>query len=295
MKRCAFLSMDNLDDFEVYDELLYEPLQNRGWKVDEISWRNKSVDWDQYEAVIIRSPWDYQEAPNAFIEVLEEIESSTAILENSLDIVKWNINKRYLRDLENDGIEIVPTLWQDEFHEDQLPSFFDELDSDEIVIKPTISAGADNTFWVKETNQQEYINILTSVFKDQPFLVQPFMQNIVNEGEFSVFFFGDTYSHTILKTPKVNDFRVQEEHGGRLKKVKPEKQLLSIARESLANITPLPLYTRADYVRTDDNSFALMELELIEPSLYFNMDSESPERFAEVFNNRMEKRLASIS
>ncbi|NGP86787.1 ATP-grasp domain-containing protein [Fodinibius halophilus] len=295
MKRCAFLSMDNLDDFEVYDELLYEPLKNRGWEVDEVSWRNEETDWDQYDAVIIRTPWDYQDAPKAFIEVLKDIDASSAILENSLDTVKWNIDKRYLQDLHRDGIEIVPTLWKDEFHKEQLPSFFDELETDEIVVKPTISAGADNTYWIKQKNQSEYLEELAEVFEDRPFLVQPFMQNIVEEGEFSVFFFGDTYSHTILKTPKTDDFRVQEEHGGRLNKVEPEKSLLTIARKTLNNITPLPLYTRADYVRTAKNSFALMELELIEPSLYFNMDPESPERFADVFDEWMNKRLTGTT
>ena len=107
------------------------------------------------------------------------------------------------------------------------------------------------------------------------------------EGEFSLFYFGDTYSHTILKTPKQDDFRVQEEHGGRLKKVEPEKALQKIGKEILDQLEPQPLYTRIDFVRTAEDGFALMELELIEPSLYFNMDPESPERFANVFDDWM--------
>ncbi|HKK45532.1 MAG TPA: hypothetical protein VJ964_08425, partial [Balneolaceae bacterium] len=92
---------------------------------------------------------------------------------------------------------------------------------------------------------------------------------------------------------KKDDFRVQEEHGGILKKVTPEKKLRSSARELHTKITPEPLYSRMDYVRTAENTFALMELELIEPSLYFNMDPESPERFAKVFDHWMEARLAN--
>ena len=116
------------------------------------------------------------------------------------------------------------------------------------------------------------------------------MDYITQEGEFSVFFFGDTYSHTILKTPKANDFRVQEEHGGKLTLVDPEDDLLDVARQTRDMIHPEPLYTRADYVRTSHNTHALMELELIEPSLYFNMDQESPKRFARVFDEWMKKR-----
>lgn len=114
------------------------------------------------------------------------------------------------------------------------------------------------------------------------------MDGIIKEGEFSLFFFGETYSHTILKTPKPSDFRVQEEHGGRLKLVKnPEENLMNSARKLLEKIDPLPLYSRMDYVRTNNHLFALMEIELIEPSLYFNMDPFSPKRFASVLDDWM--------
>ncbi|PAU95744.1 hypothetical protein CK503_01405 [Aliifodinibius salipaludis] len=292
MKYCAFLSMDNLDDFEVYDHLLFKPLKELGWQAEEVSWRNENIDWDSYDAVIIRSPWDYQDDPQTFLKVLEEIEQSEAVLENSLEIVKWNIDKTYLRDLESRGLEIVPSLWYQKFNSDLFPSIFTDLKSAEIVIKPTISAGADNTFRIHKSNYGIFVNDLKSVFKNRPFLVQPFMDNITAEGEFSVFFFGDIYSHTILKTPKTNDFRVQEEHGGRLTLVEPEEDLLKTARAMRDLIDPEPLYTRADYVRTAENTFALMELELIEPSLYFNMDPESPKRFAKVFDEWMEKKLS---
>lgn len=290
MKRCAFLSMDNLDDFEVYDHLLYEPFKELGWHAEEVSWRSNDVDWDHYDAVIIRSPWDYQKEPKAFLDVLAEIDQSDALLENSLEIVKWNIDKTYLRDLESHGIEIVPSLWYQTFNSDLFPSVFTDLKSEEIVIKPTISAGADDTFRIHKSNYDIFVDDLKTVFKDRPFLMQPFMDNITAEGEFSVFFFGDTYSHTILKTPKTNDFRVQEEHGGRLTLVEPEEDLLDVAGTMRDMIQPEPLYTRADYVRTTEDTFALMELELIEPSLYFNMDPESPKRFAKAFNEWMEKK-----
>lgn len=295
MKKCAFLSMNNLDNFEVYDHLLYQPLGERGWEAEEVSWRNPRVDWDSYDAVLIRSPWDYQDDHLAFLDVLQNIESSSAILENSLEIVEWNIDKSYLRDLEENNIEIVPSLWHDHFEKDMLPAFFDRLNTSEVVIKPTVSAGADNTFRITKLNFSQYLEELGSIFHYRPFLVQPFMENITEEGEFSVFFFGDTYSHTILKTPKTNDFRVQEEHGGRLKKVQPEDKLLNTARKALHQISPAPLYTRADFVRTARGSFALMELELIEPSLYFNMDPKSPERFAKVFDKWMKSRLQGHS
>ncbi|NGP76247.1 hypothetical protein G3570_06360 [Balneolaceae bacterium YR4-1] len=294
MPRCAFLTMDNLDEFEVYDDLLLEPLSKFGWSVDMVSWRNRKARWDQYEAVIIRSPWDYQQDAELFMHVLEEIDRSPALLENPLELVTWNIDKIYLRELQEKGVLIVPTLWSKNFHIRDLESAFEKLNTCELVIKPTVSANADNTFWLDRQSLSKKADELVEVFSSRPFMIQPFMENIVSEGEFSLFYFGGEYSHTILKTPAKGDFRVQEEHGGILASADPEKKLLQRAEQTMQFLEPQPLYARADYVRTEDNDFALMELELIEPSLYFNMDPESPERFARIFDHWMKKKKNSL-
>ncbi|MGB0496505.1 MAG: hypothetical protein ACPGJI_09115, partial [Kangiellaceae bacterium] len=115
MKNCVILTMDNLEDFECYDSLLKEPMKNIGWNTHEISWRAENIDWDQYDAVIIRSPWDYQEDADAFMKVLTDIEQSKAILLNGIDLVKWNINKKYLAELHEKGVPIVPTIWKNNY------------------------------------------------------------------------------------------------------------------------------------------------------------------------------------
>ena len=290
MPRCAFLTMDSLDEFEVYDDLLIKPLSQLGWSVDMVSWRDRQVDWNTFEAVIIRSPWDYQQDAQLFMQVLEEIDQSSARLENPLDLVKWNIDKTYLRELEQEGILIVPTLWGRRLEAEQLDKAFEQLDTRELVIKPTVSANADDTFRVKQEVKLQTKREMLRTFYDRAYMIQPFMKSIVTEGEFSLFYFGGEYSHTILKTPGKGDFRVQEEHGGILASVEPETKLLKRAQQTMARLQPQPLYARADYVRTEDDDFALMELELIEPSLYFNMDPESPRRFARIFDRWMEEK-----
>jgi glutathione synthase/RimK-type ligase-like ATP-grasp enzyme len=117
-------------------------------------------------------------------------------------------------------------------------------------------------------------------------MVQPFVNAIVDEGEYSLFYFGGVYSHTILKSPKRGDFRVQEEHGGRITAVAPEHDLRETADNIVASISQL-LYARVDLVRNDSGKFLLMELELIEPALYFRMDEESPRRFATALDELM--------
>ncbi|WP_448565834.1 ATP-grasp domain-containing protein [Thalassotalea ganghwensis] len=295
MKHCAILSMDCLDDFEVYDQLIEAPLAGLGWQVSTVSWRNRNVSWSEFEAVIIRTPWDYQEDPQAFLAVLQEIEQSTAHLENALDIVRWNIDKRYLRELAQLGVKIVPTSWQlarkhVALTTDELSQFFADVNQSQIIIKPTVSANADNTFWLTKDNANTQIDNLNEAFSHRDFMVQPFVDSVVKEGEYSLFYFNGHYSHAILKTPKQGDFRVQEEHGGQLSLVTPEQSLLTAANKTLSAIKQLfqtPLYARVDFVRFD-NDFALMEAELIEPSLYFNMDKQSASRFAHAFVERMQ-------
>ncbi len=281
--------MDNLDDFEVYDHLIEQPLNKLGWEMDTVSWRDSTANWDDYDVVIIRSPWDYQDEPEAFMQVLENIEASSAQLENNLATVRWNIDKEYLKSLEKQGVDIVPTLWCKTFDENELANFFAHFAIDQIVLKPRISANADNTFWLRKENYQDNIAELKTAFSTRPFMVQPFMESVLNEGEFSLFYFDGQYSHAILKTPKDNDFRVQEEFGARHISISPEAVLEAQALATLQALKAtngMPLYARVDFVRYGDK-FALMEAELIEPSLYFNMDEQSAGRFAKAFANKM--------
>ena len=290
LKSCAILTMNNLDDFEAYDNLIEQPLIDLGWKMQMVSWRDENVNWNDFAAVIIRSPWDYQDDAPAFLDVLNNIEQSSAHLENSLTTVEWNIDKKYLRELECDGVNIVKTLWREKLTLQHVGEYFDELNVDQLVIKPRISANADNTFWLTKDNYQTFYPQLEKAFSASEFLVQPFMESVIKEGEFSLFYFNGVYSHAILKTPKDHDFRVQEEHGGRLASITPETSLIDHAEQALNAIKAqigMPLYARVDFVRCEQG-FALMEAELIEPSLYFNMDEQSATRFAQAFVNRMQ-------
>jgi hypothetical protein len=290
LQHCAILTMNNLDDFEVYDNLIDQPLFALGWETHMLSWRDENVNWNDYAAVIIRSPWDYQDDALAFLRVLNNIEKSNAHLENSLATVEWNIDKKYLRELESNGVDIVKTLWRENLTEQQVAEYFTELNVNQLVIKPRISANADNTFWLTRENWRTFYPQLDQAFSASEFLVQPFMESVIKEGEYSLFYFNGQYSHTILKTPKDSDFRVQEEHGGRLAAITPEKSLTSHAEQTLNAIKAqigMPLYARIDLVRSDEG-FDLMEAELIEPSLYFNMDEESATRFAQAFVVRMQ-------
>lgn len=274
--------MDSLAGYVSDDELAIAPLAELGWDVATISWRDNTVDWNDFEIVVVRTPWDYQNDPYAFLEVLRRIDASTARLENPLSIIEWNLDKRYLRDLESKGVKIVPTVWpEDEVNENAFSEWQSFFDSGELIIKPTVSATAHDTFRLRNFDPN-----LVKVFADRSFMVQPFINAIVDEGEFSLFYFSGEYSHTILKSPKHGDFRVQEEHGGLISAVVAETELRETAESILTPLSPM-LYARVDLVLNDSGEVMLMELELIEPALYFRMDDESPQRFAAALDKLM--------
>jgi len=275
--------MDSLEDFECYDKLTFTAMNDLGWDVSEVSWRSDK-DWNEFRYVVIRSPWDYQDHAHDFMSVLNEIENSSATLLNPLSIIEWNINKHYLIDLQNIGIEIVPSIWCEHLTEGDVNNAYAHFETKELIIKPAVSAGASDTYRVPQQSITEFCTEHLSKFNQRQCLIQPFMPAIVDEGEYSLFYFNSELSHCILKTPKSDDFRVQEEHGGRLKLVEePEQSLLNAANATLKQISENLLYARLDFVR-HNNAFVLMEAELIEPSLYFNLDEKSPERFAKAFD-----------
>ena len=122
------------------DELAIEPLERLGWEVKTISWRDETVDWDEFFAVIIRTTWDYQKSPAEFLEVLRRIDRSKTRLENSLKTVEWNLSKLYLRELESRGVKIVPTIWGEEkVSEAKFEEWRHRFETNEIILKPIIS------------------------------------------------------------------------------------------------------------------------------------------------------------
>ena len=281
MKKLAFLSMDDLQDFFVYDELLLAPFAAQGYEVDTISWHQPDVDYSIYEAVIVRSPWDYQQYETEFVACLKRIERQTRLI-NSLPLMLWNFNKQYLKDLEAAGVPVLPTRWLSRFEQSAITGAFSEFACDELVIKPCVSANADDTFRLTPERLATNIGELATCFAGRECMVQPFVSSVTEQGEVSLFYFAGELSHAILKQPKAGDFRVQEEHGGSLQAITPEPAMLTNALAALNAMPDDYLYARVDLLWFA-GEWRIIELELIEPSLYFNLDEHSPQRFVNAY------------
>ncbi len=282
MSRIAFLTMDSLAEFVSYDELVADCLEARGIQVDNVSWRSRTVKWDAYEMVIIRSPWDYQQAADDFITVLESIDASAAVLWNPLEVVRWNVRKTYLQELQDRGITIVPTQFVQSPTVSQMRGMFEVFASDQIVIKPVVGANANDTFWLRQDSSAAELQQIEALYSRRLALLQPFIPSVTEYGETSLIFFGGEYSHSVLKTPQTGDFRVQEEHGSRIQSIVPNPALIEFSQRVLAPIPQRTLYARVDLVELPNGQPAVMELELIEPSLYLSYDADSAARFADV-------------
>lgn len=313
--RCAFLTTDDLEGYVVDDRYAADALRDRGWTVEEVAWDDGETSWDAFDVVVVRSTWDYHHRLEAFLEVLSEIDESGTPLFNALPLVRWNARKTYLQELGRAGIEVVPTAWRERLEEGELDELFDELRTGEIVVKPVVGAGADDLFRISRSGQGTASRVLKDelqrdgrssledgerslealvekTFADRALLAQPFLSEIVDEGEYSLCYFGGRFAHAVRKEPADRDFRVQEERGAKILPADPDRSLIDWGRrvidttvELVEKVSRPPLYARVDLVRTERGPL-LMELELIEPALYFRIDPPAGEQFADVLAGR---------
>ena len=290
MRRCAFLTLAEPGHYVVDDDLAHAPLLALGWEVESVPWARPDADWASYDAVVIRSTYDYIAAPDDFLRALAAVDEAGTPLFNSLELVRWNLRKRYLEDLAGRGVPTVPTLWRDAVRSADLDDFFDELSAEEIVIKPVVGANASGAFRFDRRSAAAGSRELDAFYASRDAMVQPFVRAIVEEGEYSLFYFDGELSHAIRKTPKDADFRVQEEHGGLIRSVAPGTALRAAGARVMSALDETPLYARTDLVRFGpDDDFRLMELELIEPSLYFRTDDGAAARFAGALDARVSR------
>jgi hypothetical protein len=287
-RRCAFLTMTDTRGWSIDADLAFAPMADLGWQCEWLPWRTPDADWNAYDAVYVAAPWDYPQDPDAFLRVLGDIDASSAVLVNDLTLARWNLSKTYLRDLESRGALIVPSRWYQQaaegwFDGEGIAECF-AVFGERIIVKPVVSTNATDTFLLSPPILRDKAALLQQAFRARAFVVQQFMENIRSDGEYSMFYFGEQYSHAIRKVPRKDDFRVQEEHGGDISAVEPEAALRATADRVMSLITPLPVYCRSDFVRDADGRFMLMELEMIEPSMYLRMHDDAPRRFAEAFD-----------
>jgi glutathione synthase/RimK-type ligase-like ATP-grasp enzyme len=227
-------------------------------------WTDPSVDWSSYDAVLLRSVWDYHTRYVEFTEWLGLLDKAEVPVFNDSDLVRWNADKGYLLELRERGVAIVPTQVA---AGPCLREVITGLTGQEIVVKPTISANAKHT--IRGIAGSDQLSRAIDELPDGAYLVQPFLTEVLSEGEWSLLFIDGEFSHAVLKRPADGDYRVQYVLGGTAAPAEAPTAVRESAAAALAALDTRrpPLYARVDGIVTAGR-FLLMELELIEPFLY---------------------------
>ncbi|MEA2604938.1 MAG: hypothetical protein QOF89_5930 [Acidobacteriota bacterium] len=278
--RIAFVTSAAWADLSPDDRLAAAELSRRGIEVQPAVWDDPEVDWSGFDRAILRSCWDYHLRLPEFLAWLDRIEHSGVPLWNPPSLVRFNADKSYLGDLAAAGVPVVSTLRLERGASADLSAILDEQGWAEAVVKPAVSASAFRTRRLRREEAGAVQPELAEMLAGSAVLIQPFLPEIQTRGEWSFLFFAGEYSHAVLKRPGEGDFRVQQELGGSAVVESPDPRLLAQARAVVEHIPGPWLYVRVDGIELEAG-FVLMELELIEPSLFLVADPEAPGRFAD--------------
>jgi glutathione synthase/RimK-type ligase-like ATP-grasp enzyme len=281
MPRIALATYAAFPDLPPDDQIFQRALERRGAQVLPVLW-DARTDWSTYHVVVVRSCWDYHLRHAEFLTWIGRVERAGAVLHNAPSILRWNSDKRYLRDLEQAGVDVVHTRWVGESAESPtLAAVLAEEGWDEVVIKPAVSASATDTWRIARAQVADWEDRFRGMVRRGPALIQPFVAEVTREGEWSLVFIGGEFSHAVLKRPAPGDFRVQAELGGSQRLVEPDPALIRAAAGVLSRAPGKTSYARVDGCVVNGH-FRVMELELLEPTLYFTDGPTAAESLADL-------------
>lgn len=257
-------------------------LQARGMELVEIDWRAPLETFADTPLVMIGTPWDYQDDEAAFLAKLDALEADGKQVCNPAALVRWNARKTYLRDLSERGVATIPTIWLDRAEASDIERAMAKFGCDTVVAKRQIGAGAEG----QSIHRRNALD--SSWAMEQPVMLQPFLEEIMREGECSFLFFDGGFSHALVKRAAAGDYRVQSIYGGTEEMLHPPEGDIAAA-QAVVDAVPFetPLYARIDMVRGENGTLLLMEAEMIEPYLYPEQGPELGTRIAEAITKAL--------
>ncbi len=293
MKPLAFATCATQPGLSANDALAATAVEARlGIEVHPAPWNLAGIRWEDFTAVVLRSTWDYHRQATTFNGWLDKIAAAGVPVLNPLALVRWNQSKASLRELAGAGVPTVPTAWIAEGEKPDLAELLARHGWRRAVIKPTVSAAAFGTWTVDLSG---LCDADAARFEQQcqrgGTMVQPFVEEILTGGEWSLVFIDGRYRHAVRKRPAPGEFRVQPQYGGTWTSEKPPPLLIAGAERLLRLLAAswsTPLYVRVDLVEVGHApGFYLVELELIEPVLFFGVDGTAADCFADALGLRL--------
>lgn len=262
------------------DGLVQRALEERGWRVGRFDWARPDFDWSVTRTALFRTTWDYFHRFAEFSAWLERAGAQTTLI-NPQALIRWNMDKHYLRDLEQRGVRTIPTVYIEQGESAGLRDLHRQTGWSETILKPAVSGAARHTYRLDPSNLEAHETIFRELTAVEAMMLQPFQQQIVERGEVAMVVVDGVFSHAVLKVAKKGDFRVQDDFGGAIYSYTPSAEEIAFAEEAVAACEPAPLYARVDLVTDNEGRLAVVELELIEPELWFRQHPPAAMALAE--------------
>lgn len=300
MLSVAILVSDNIlsqnkesreDVFELTEQMgkLTPAFAAQGMKTELVRWRDAAERADDFDAMLPFFVWDYFEGnEDDFLNEMAKVDATTKLF-NPYRVLKWNLNKSYLEELERQGAPVIRTLTVERVTERNINAAFETLGTDTLVIKPQVGGGAWRQALYKKGNPFPAKDTLPP----EAAMIQAFLPSVQSEGEYSFLYFGGQFSHAVNKTPKAGDYRIQSMYGGIEAPYAPSSQEREAARQVLDSLDFTPLYARVDLLRGLDGGLKLIELEMLEPYLYLpfakgeGAENEGAQKLAAALKKRL--------
>lgn len=279
MQRVAFVTYREAPHLTVDDALSVGPLAALGIRVEALPWDDDSADWSPYDAVVVRSCWNYYLRPTRFAAWLDRLMADGILLANPPVLLNWNASKLYLLDLQARGAPVIASVHVPRGADTTLVEVCAQTGWAELVVKPLVSADGHATRRLRAPVSDRDARAFARLVRERDVLVQRLLPEVARDGEWSFVFFAGAFSHAALKRPGAEDFRVQARYGGTVQPVAAPDALVEQAAALLAQAPAPAVYARVDGCVIGDQ-LVLMELELLEPLLYLACHPGAPGRFA---------------
>lgn len=281
----AIATCASLPDLGPQDRGVVPALADLGIRAIPMVWNDPQARFDSVEAVVILSTWDSHLDPLGFLAWARRVQTRTPLF-NPLRLLEWNLNKRYLRGFERQGIPVTPTLWVERGDSVELRGELVERGWTRIVIKPAVSAGATETYIFDVTQLDEAQATVNRLCELGEVLVQPYLIAFETEGERSYVFFDGQFSHAVRRPPtlKSAERSFEESHS-----MAPIDYELQLSKQVLAAVGDTPLYARVDVATNNDGVVRLQELELVEPCLFTDLSPGAQTRYAQAVVGRLKR------
>jgi hypothetical protein len=280
----AIVTWSGLPHLDTYDAPIVPALADEGLVARPCIWDDPAVDWSVPRAVVVRTAWDSHLRRDAFVAWASKVGQLTRLF-NPADVLRWNTNKVYLRELETKGVPVTPTVWVPRGGAPDVASLMREHGWEALVMKPTISAGALKTYRFGREALEAAQAQLQALAGEGEVMVQPYLTAFEREGERSYLFFDGEFSHAVRRPPGLqgSPLPFTEPHA-----FAPRSDELALAHEVLAAVGRPLLYARVDLATDNAGRTRLQELEVTEPRLFLTLDAQAPKRLARAIARKLE-------